>query len=81
MARPDHSTSSPALREVAALHGEARVCRQMAAVLSLREERALLIRMAERHEARAAALEADAQAEMLRSLDVAGAPVAPPEVP
>ena len=76
MSRPAYSTSASALRELAALHKEARLCRQVAACLSLHEERACMIRMAERYEARAAALEADAQEEMLQTLDVAGATVA-----
>ena len=80
MARPAYSTSSPALREIVALREEARLCRQVAACLSLREERALMIRMAERDEARAVALEADVQAEMLQTLSVAGATVAAVEV-
>jgi hypothetical protein len=58
MACPAYSTFSLALREMAALREEARLCRQVAARLSLHEERARMIRMAERHEARAAALEA-----------------------
>jgi hypothetical protein len=66
---------------VATLREEARLCRQTAAYLSLWEERAHVIRMAERHEARAAALEADAQAETLQAPSVAGATVAPMEVP
>jgi hypothetical protein len=76
MARPVYSTSSAALRELAALYKEARLCRQVAACLSLHEECARMIRTAERHEASAAALEADVQDEMLLTLDVAGATVA-----
>jgi hypothetical protein len=76
MARPAYSTSSSALREIAALRKEAGLCRQAAARLSLHEERARMIRMAERYEARAAALETDVQVEMLQTLDVEGATVA-----
>ena len=76
MARLVYSTSSAALRELAALRKEARLCRQVAACLSLHEERARMIRMAERYEARAAALETDVQVEMLQTLDVEGATVA-----
>ena len=76
MVHPVYSTSSAALRELAALHKEARLCRQVAACLSLHEERARMIRTAERYEARAAALEANVQVEMLQTLDVAGATVA-----
>ena len=76
MARPVFSTSSAALRELAALREEARLCRQVAASLSLHEERARMIRTAERHEAGAAALEADVQDEMLQTLDAEGATVA-----
>ena len=76
MAHPVYSTSSAALRELAALHKEARLCRQVAACLSPHEERARMIRTAERHEASAAALEADVQDEMLLTLDTARATVA-----
>ena len=76
MVRPAYSTSSSALRELAALCKEARLCRQVAACLSLQEERTRVIWMAERYEARAAAFEADVQEEMLQTLDVAGATVA-----
>ena len=76
MARIAYSTPSSALREIAALRKEARLCRQVASYLSLHEERACMIQMAERYQARAGALEADAQEEMLQSLDVAGATVA-----
>ena len=80
MARPAYSTPSSALREIAALRKEARLCRrlcrQAAACLRLHEERACMIRLAERYEARAAALEANVQEEMLQTPDVAGATVA-----
>ncbi len=79
MARPAYSTSASALRALAALRKEARLCRQDAARLSLHEERAWrvhMIRMAEYYEARAAALGADVQDEMLQTLDVEGATVA-----
>ncbi len=79
MVRPVYSSSLSALQELAALRKEARLCRQVAACLSLHEERAWrvhMIRMAEYYEARAAALEADVQEEMLQTLDVAGATVA-----
>ena len=76
MAHPVYSTSSAALRELAALRKEARLCRQVAACLSLHEERACMIRMAERYEAITDDLEADVQEEMLQTLDVAGATVA-----
>ena len=76
MARPVYSTSSAALRELAALRKEVRLCRQVAACLSLHEERARMIRTAERYEAEADALEADVQDEMLQTLDVEGAIVA-----
>ena len=76
VARPVYSTPSSALREIAALRKEARLCRQVAVCLSLHGERARMIRMAERHESRAAALEADVQDEMLQTLDVEGATVA-----
>ena len=76
MASLAYSTSSPALREMAALREEARLCRQVAACLSLHEERARMIRTAEHHEAEAAALEADVQDEMLQTLDTEGATVA-----
>jgi hypothetical protein len=75
MARLAYSTSASALRELAALRKEARLCRQVAACLSAREERARTIRTAEGYEARAAALEADVQDEMLQTLDVEGATV------
>ena len=76
MARPAYSTPSSALREIAVLREEARLCRQVAACLSLHEERACMIRLAERYEVRAAALEANVQEEMLQTPDVAGATVA-----
>ena len=76
MVRPVYSTSSAALRELAALRKEGRLCRQVAACLSMHEDRARMIRTAERHEAEAAALEADVQDEMLQTLDTAGATVA-----
>ena len=76
MVRLAYSTSSSALRELAVLCKEARLCRQVAACLSLHAERTRMIRMAERYEARAGALEADVQEEMLQTLDVAGATVA-----
>ncbi len=76
MARPAYSTSASALQALAALRKEARLCREVAACLSPREERAGMIQMAERYESRAAALEADVQDEMLQTLDVEGATVA-----
>ena len=76
MARPAYSTSASALRDLAALRKEARLCRQVAACLSLHEERARMIRTAERYEFRADALEADVQEVMLQTLDVEGATVA-----
>ncbi len=76
MARPVFSTSSSALRELAALRKEARLCRQVAACLSLHEERARMFQTAESYEARASALAADVQDEMLQTLDVEGASVA-----
>ena len=76
MARPVFSTSSSALRELAALREEARLCRQVAACLSLHEERARMLRRAERYEGRVSALAADVQDEMLQTLDVEGASVA-----
>ena len=76
MARLVYSTSSAALRELAALHKEARLCRQVAACLSLHEERARMIRRAEHYKARAAELEADVQDEMLQTLDTTRATVA-----
>ncbi len=76
MARPAYSTSASALQALATLRKEARLCREVAACLSPHEERAGMIRMAERHESRAAALEADVQDEMLQTLDVEGATVA-----
>jgi hypothetical protein len=73
MAYPAHSTSSLtsflALREIAALREEARLCRLVAARLSLHEVRAHMIRMAERREARAAALEADGQTRTVRGAE------------
>ena len=76
MARPVFSTSSAALRELATLRKEARLCRETAVCLSLHEERARMIRKAERYEAEAAELKADVQDEMLQTLDVEGATVA-----
>ncbi len=76
VARPAYSTPSSALREIAALRKEARLCCQVAACLSLHGERARMTLMAERYKARAAALEADVQEEMLQTFDVAGATVA-----
>ena len=76
MVRPVYSSSLSALQELAALRKEARLCRQVAACLSMHEERARMLRRAECYEGRASALAADVQDEMLQTLDVEGATVA-----
>lgn len=63
MVLPNQRPFSLLMQRAAALREEAQLCRRAAACLSLRQERGRMIAIAQDYEARAAALEIEAQVE------------------